>query len=109
MSAVRLCTFGDVRLVYGSTEVRLPSKCAAMLALLCATRNHSVKRSEAMMLLWSSDSDRAARHSLNQAVYTVKRLLGPTAIRSSPANIELSSEMIADFAQLEEAIDLGDL
>jgi DNA-binding SARP family transcriptional activator len=109
MNGVTLCTFGDVRLIHGSTEIRLPSKCAAMLALLCASRNSTMKRSDATMLLWSSDSDRAARHSLNQAVYTIKRLLGHTFIQSSPTNIQLSAELTADFTQLEEAIDLGDL
>ncbi len=105
---VSLQTLGGASLYRSGTQLRLPKKCVALLALLCDARGRPVARTKLTTMLWSDSRDRAARHSLNQALYTLRRLLGSAGIATTESSIQLTAEIDADFVELEKALARGE-
>src|SRR5262245_25177628 len=102
-------TLGDISLTRNGTIIRVPKKGAALLALLCNARGRPIRRSEVGLLLWSGCSREAARHSLNQAVYVLRRVVGINLIRTHEFTLELTALVRADFVELEDALETADL
>src|SRR5262245_58391324 len=95
-------TLGGITLSRGGTEIKLPRKCAAILALLCNARGRPIRRSEIALLLWAGSNERAARHSLNQAFSTLRRILGRHSIATTDSSVTLVAKVDADFVELEK-------
>ena len=64
-----------------------------------------------MALLWPESDQARARHSLDQALYTVRRVLGSEAFVAGPATLALNpailSSDVADFVAATEAGDVA--
>jgi DNA-binding SARP family transcriptional activator/TolB-like protein len=91
-------------------------KRAALLAFLSAAPSGSRSRSELRGLFWADSTEEDARHALSQALYYLRRSLGPSAIVVDGEVVRLNEDDIAtdvaDFrdhlahGRLEEAVAL---
>ena len=86
---------------------RIGSKAQALLAFLASNRGRPVAREEAAGLLWGERSDDLARHSLNQALTSIRAALGPAAVqmlRSGAEAVQLVDDRLdLDVASFERA------
>lgn len=106
--------------VLGPVEIRMdeatPStellwrKNVALLMLLARAPARSRTREQLTGLLWSEKPDAAARHSLNEAIRTIRRHLGPDSMDTSGGQVRLSADHVRlDTELLEESMAKGDL
>lgn len=89
-----LFLLGPVSLSAGDTEVRLHSvKAAALLGWLACDPGRVHARERLGALLWPDAGDAARRQSLRQAIYSVRRALGPAhaALRQTLDAVSLST------------------
>ena len=79
MLEIRLLGGFELALTNGSTPGRLGPKSQGLLAVLAMSRGQLLTRSRLAGLLWGERDEDLARHSLSQALTTVRTALGPTA------------------------------
>ena len=89
--------FGEFELVLtdGSTSGRLGSKAQGLLAYLAMSRGAAVPRGRLAGLLWGERAEDRARHSLSQALTTIRAMLGPAAaavLQSPPDGVRLARD-----------------
>jgi DNA-binding SARP family transcriptional activator len=80
---LRLHTFGGLWISDSSQERVGPSlgrKPLALLALLARSGGRTMSRDRVLGLLWPEKDQEHARNALNQAVFLVRRTLGPTVL-----------------------------
>jgi TolB-like protein/DNA-binding SARP family transcriptional activator len=95
MLRLRLSGGFDLALVNGSMPGRLGPKTQGLLALLAMGRGATVSRARLAGLLWGERDEDLARHSLSQALTTVRVALGPIAaaiIEACPDGLRLARE-----------------
>ena len=118
-------THGQLKLrLFGAFEARLPSgrlaelsarKCEALLAFLALHPGEPQFRERLATLLWSGSGDEQARHSLRQALATLRRSLGSGEqfFQTSRDAVTLQREAVdvdvLTFRQLLEADDAAAL
>lgn len=97
--------------VWGESGVELrvpPGKVRALLAYLAERPGHAYSRAHLANLFWGNRSDAAARHSLSQALTTLRRSLGTVVgpMASDPEMLVLDAARVdvdvADFRRLAE-------
>lgn len=54
----------------------ISSKCAALIALLMAHKNHRMSREELLGYLWPESSEDAAKYNLRYNLWQLKKALG---------------------------------
>jgi TolB-like protein/DNA-binding SARP family transcriptional activator/Tfp pilus assembly protein PilF len=85
---IRLLGNFELALTNGSTPGRFGPKPQGLLAVLAMSRGRPVARGRLAGLLWGERDEDLARHSLSQALTTVRAALGPTASDIVVADLE---------------------
>jgi TolB-like protein/DNA-binding SARP family transcriptional activator len=121
MLTIRLLGGFDLTLIAGSTPGRLGPKLQGLLAYLAMSRGVVVPRGRLAGLLWGERDEGRARHSLCQALTTLRATLGPAApllqacaegVRLGRGGLELDVDAFetrarsSQQATLQEACDL---
>ncbi len=79
----------------------------ALLVYLAANTDRAHRRERLAGLLWSDSEDSKARHSLSQALYAIRRLLG-TAVRIEGEDLEFTpSGLSVDSLEMERMLAHG--
>lgn len=82
----------------------------ALLAVLAVARGRPVGRERVIALLWPEHAGDAARHTLSESLYVLRKELGAGMFVSVGDEIGLSAEVVrSDVAAFEEALDEGRL
>jgi len=78
----------------GSTSGRLGPKLQGLIAFLAMSRGAAVPRGRLAGLLWGERDEELARHSLSQALTTLRSTLGPAAavLQACPGGVRLATE-----------------
>jgi len=105
----RLSLLSRFELTGPDGPVDLPSKkLAALLAYLVCTAPAPQAREKLATLLWGSHFEAQARQNLRQALFQLRRVLGPDAVRSEGENVRLAPDVIdCDAARMEALIGEG--
>jgi DNA-binding SARP family transcriptional activator len=106
---IQLRTFGRLQLIIGGQETRLPTKCAVLLTAVSLESEKCASRDWLIDLLWHTDRAARSVQSLNQAVYTLRRMLGKSAIELTQSEVVLNVSIWADSAALVVALRQSDL
>jgi DNA-binding SARP family transcriptional activator len=103
-----LALLSDVGPVAGSAA---RARNLALLALLARAGAAGMSRDKIAAFLWPESDAERARHSLNQAVYTLRRELGQAVLLPSPTALALNRDVIGsdvvDFERRLAAVDLA--
>jgi predicted ATPase/DNA-binding SARP family transcriptional activator len=107
MASLELFLLGPFQLMLNEQPVRVPlwAKTQALLAYLGAEADRPHRREVLAGLLWPEQPDEAARHSLRQALYQLRRAIGtetPPFLLITPQTVQLNlaggcSVDVADF------------
>src|SRR5260370_8260226 len=82
--------------------VELPNKLAGLLAYLACTAPVPQPRQKLATLLWGSHFETQAQQNLRQALFRLRRALGPDALMSDGDKVRLTPGVIdCDVARLE--------
>lgn len=82
----------------------------ALLSLLAVSRGRPVGRERVIGLLWPEHPADAARHSLSESLYVLRKELGDDAFLSSGDDLGLSPEAVrTDVGAFSEALEAGRL
>lgn len=121
---IDLRLFGGFELLRsdGEAPIRLGAKPLGLLAYLAMSAGVSVPRGRLAGLLWGDRDEEKARHSLSQALLTIRRALGPTSSRLiqaavggvvlEEASIDLDVkrfELLANSDDIENLLEARDL
>ena len=104
----RLATFGGLSLIDDRTpDIAIPRRRLAVLALLAQAGDRGLTRDKLVAYLWPDSSADAARHSLEQLLYSVRRQCGAFVFAGTDP-LRLNSAVIAsDIAEFESALARG--
>ena len=80
----------------------------ALLAVIASAGRRGVGRDRLLTLLWPGSEAEAARHSLYQAIHTIRRSLGGDDVFLGSATLQLNPErMTSDIAEFLDAVEEG--
>jgi TolB-like protein len=83
-------------------------KLAGLLAFLACTAPHPQPREKLSAMLWGSYFDAQARQNLRQALFKLRQILGPDALKSEGEFVSLNAAVIAcDVSQFERLVREG--
>src|SRR5262245_17490540 len=102
----RLATLGGLSVTEGvaASDVALPRRRLALLALLAAANDRGLTRDKLVAYLWPESSSDDARHSLEQLLYSLRRQLGPRVL-SGVDPLRLNPDVItSDLATFVAAL-----
>jgi DNA-binding SARP family transcriptional activator len=107
---LHLVTFGGLALesVNEAVAPRLTAQRLAILAVLAAEGDRRVSRERLTGLFWPDADEERARHSLRQALYTLRQEIGHDIVRSDFVLSLDRSAITSDVAQFREALARGD-
>src|ERR1044071_8630517 len=107
---LHLVTFGGLALesVNEAVAPRLSAQRLAILAVLAAEGDRRVSRERLTGLFWPDAEEERARHSLRQALYTLRNEIGHEVVRADFALSLDASAMTSDVSQFREALGRGD-
>ncbi len=105
---LHLRTLGELRLIGPAGDLLAGRrKELALLAYLAQRAPRSVRREELVDLLWGEREEQRARHSLRQALLTLRRTIGD-GLTLTPEVVTLAADCIAlDLAAFEAAVGEG--
>jgi DNA-binding SARP family transcriptional activator len=94
MFGIRLLGGFELSPADGSRSGRLGPRPQGLLAFLAMSRGVAVPRGRLAGLLWGERDEDAARHSLSQAMTTLRSMLGPAAtlLQACPDGVRLARE-----------------
>lgn len=100
-----LCMRDETRPVPLSAQQK---KLSGLLAILAVAGKQGLSRDRIEAYLWPESTGGNARHSLDQAVYSVRNALGIDVIISTGRDLRLNPELVrVDVWEFEEAIRAG--
>src|SRR5215468_10078641 len=104
-----LLLLGRFELTGPGGVVDLPSKkLAALLTYLACTAPEPQSRERLSALLWGSHFDAQAKQNLRQALFRLRKVLGPDALQSDGEVVSLGADAIScDVARFEALIREG--
>ena len=107
---LHLVTFGGLALESANEGIapRLSAQRLALLAVLAAEGGRHVSRERMTGLFWPDVDEERARHSLRQAMYTLRHEVGREIIRSDFALSLDPSAITADVVEFRAALARGD-
>jgi class 3 adenylate cyclase/DNA-binding SARP family transcriptional activator len=82
-------------------------KALALLSFLVCTAPQAHSREKLATLLWGSHFEAQARQNLRQAVFRLRRVLGPDAIATSGELISLATPIACDAVEFEDLVGEG--
>lgn len=107
---IELCTLGTAVVREAGHDRPLPPKDVALLAYLVAARPRGAQRREILVsLLWPETGERRARNALNQALYRIRKALGPGVVLSrgyEEVGID-PDNTVCDAVKFEQDLDAG--
>jgi serine/threonine-protein kinase len=107
VTTLRLITFGGVSLDREHTPLAgavTGQRRLALLALLAAAGSRGISRDRLTALLWPDAGTEQARHSLDQALYAIRRALGGEALQGT-STLHLNSSIVeTDIGEFDVAI-----
>lgn len=115
MPELHLRLFGGFVLTRDGDRLTLPArKCEALLAVLACRPGEAQSRDRLTGLLWSDRADPQARHSLSQALSSIRRATGGVPVFTlDREDVTLAQGAltpdVAEFLHLSESEDLEDL
>jgi DNA-binding SARP family transcriptional activator len=107
---LRLLTLGRLTLVGSAGEehesLAKRRRKLALLAVLAMARR-PIARDTLVEMFWGAEDEARARHSLSNALSSLRRALGATAIRSRDADVAVASDapLVVDALELADAIE----
>ncbi|HSJ13586.1 MAG TPA: AAA family ATPase [Longimicrobiales bacterium] len=111
---LELCSLGELRLLGPAGDILAGRrKALALLVYLAGRSPGSVPREELAALLWGDGDEARARHSLRQALFELKRALGPVlavdprSVSLRPGSVQLDVVAFAEdvaAGRLREAV-----
>jgi len=109
MEPLFLTLFGDVKLTTGlSVEIPLPRKTQILLAYLALNVDKNFPRDKLAGLIWSDRSEKQARQSLRQCLFTLTKSIGDKTISLINADqiyVSLNPEFVeVDIWQFESML-----
>lgn len=108
---LRLNTFGGLTLQQDGEAHLGPAaqrRRLALLAVVAAAGKRGVTREKLTELLWPASEPEAARHSLYQALHTIRRSFTGAEVFLGAASLQLNPELItSDVAEFDDAIERG--
>src|SRR5215470_10658627 len=104
-----LSLLGRVQLEGQAGPVDLPNKkLAGLLAYLACTAPEPQSRERLSALLWGSHFDAQAKQNLRQALFRLRKVLGPDALQSDGEVVSLGADAIScDVTRFEALIREG--
>jgi DNA-binding SARP family transcriptional activator len=107
---LHLVTFGGLALesVNEAVAPRLSAQRLAILAVLAAEGDRRVSRERLTGLFWPDVDEERARHSLRQALYTLRQEVGREVVRSDFVLALDSSAITSDVGAFRAALARGD-
>ncbi len=104
-----LSLLGRVQLAGPEGPVDLPNKkLAGLLAYLACTAPRPQQREKLSALLWGSHFDAQAKQNLRQALFRLRKVVGPDALQGDGDVVVLNANAIAcDVTRFEELIGEG--
>ena len=107
---LHLVTFGGLALesVNEAVAPRLSAQRLAILAVLAAEGDRRVSRERLTGLFWPDSDEERARHSLRQALYTLRQEIGRDVVRSDFVLGLDRSAITSDVADFRAALARGD-
>src|SRR5687767_12688718 len=104
---IRMQTLGAVAVYRNGSQVDLPIKAAVTLAILA----HTTKQRLGKVLLADWMWPKAAKplHSLDQALHTLRKQLGPNTIHVDSGELVIRSPVESDYFQVLGCLREGDL
>src|SRR5678816_4114700 len=107
---LHLVTFGGLALesVNEAVAPRLSAQRLAILAVLAAEGDRRVSRERLTGLFWPDADEERARHSLRQALYTLRNEVGYEVVRSDSALSLAAGAITSDIAAFRDALARGD-
>ncbi len=107
---LHLVTFGGLALesVNEAVAPRLSAQRLAVLAVLAAEGDRRVSRERLTGLFWPDADEERARHSLRQALYTLRQEVGREVVRSDFVLSLDASAITSDVAAFRAALARGD-
>lgn len=104
-----LSLLGRVQLAGPEGPVDLPNKkLAGLLAYLACTAPRAQQREKLSALLWGSHFDAQAKQNLRQALFRLRKVVGPDALQGDGDIVVLSAAAVAcDVNRFEELIGAG--
>ena len=107
----RLITFGGLLLQQDGALHLGPAaqrRRLALLAIIAAARGRGVSRERLVDLVWPRTDADAGKHSLYQAVHTIRRALGSDEVLLGSTALQLNPDLItSDVGEFEEAVEQG--
>ena len=109
---LRLITLGRLALVSGSGDDESLSRRRRQLAVLAvlALSARPVSRDQLVDMFWGDEAEDRARHSLSNALSSIRGLLGPNAIATRQTDVALSpnAQLGVDALEFNAACDASD-
>ena len=107
---LRLLTLGRLTLVgSGGEEHESLAKRRRKLALLAvlAMARRPIARDTLVEMFWGAEDEARARHSLSNALSSLRRALGAAAIRSRDADVAIAADapLVVDALELADAVE----
>ncbi|MGH7694321.1 MAG: hypothetical protein ACRENH_05045, partial [Gemmatimonadaceae bacterium] len=107
---LRLVTFGGLALERpdGSPPPRLRPQRLAILSVLASAGDRGVSRERMSGLFWPDADEERARHSLRQALYSLRQELGTEVVQSDALLALDRTALGSDIADFRTALTAGD-
>lgn len=102
----RITAFGDFRVAVGGMTLGFPTrKTSGVLAYLTVCESDRVAAEELVDMFWPGTGEREGRHSLAQALYTIRRVVGRMAVTGTTEIKIEKAGLSADIWDFNHAID----
>jgi len=86
-----------------------PGKLVALVTYLTLAPRRTASREQLVDLLWGEDDPDAARRNLRQAIYQLRRRLGPSFLGGSDDEVVLAAPITSDRDQFLAAAESGEM
>ncbi|MBK9693399.1 MAG: hypothetical protein IPO73_17235 [Gemmatimonadetes bacterium] len=85
-----------------------PGKAFALVAFLSCAPQRTIRREEAVELLWADRDATHGRNSLRQTIWTLRQRFGETVIAGDDDTVTLSPDIVSDRDEMLQAIERAD-
>ncbi|MEJ2215354.1 MAG: BTAD domain-containing putative transcriptional regulator [Gemmatimonadota bacterium] len=106
---IRLDTLGTLRTFRDGQELeRLPAQPVRCAVLLYLAMEREAPRDSVLGMFWPESSAEQARHTLNQTLYELRRMLGDDWVDVRGDRLHVSDRVEVDALEFARAVEAGD-
>jgi DNA-binding SARP family transcriptional activator/TolB-like protein len=106
---IRLDTLGTLRTFRDGQELeRLPAQPVRCAVLLYLAMEREAPRETVLGMFWPDSSPEQARHTLNQTLYELRRILGDDWVEMRGERLHVSDRVEVDALEFTRAVERGD-